>query len=175
MGTTPLRRRARSVRWCESWRNDPEGRVIADRHYNRQKIGAPGFVPPGRCLVLKTEMALWVTSYPFAEYVLHAWAGAWVNSLFRNEGFDLSSDLIRDAISATRWKWQAPALGMITFVDPKKVPPTRVRGKDLWGYCYLKAGFTHVGFTKAGLWAWQMLPADMPEPRAATGMMDFGL
>jgi len=32
----------------------------------------------------------------------------------------------------------------------------------MWGYCYLKAGFKHVGFTKGGLWAWQMLPSEMP-------------
>jgi hypothetical protein len=24
------------------------------------------------------------------------------------------------------------------------------------------AGFRHVGFTKGGLWAWQMLPDEMP-------------
>jgi len=40
-------------------------RPLADRHYNRQKIGAPQFVPPGRCVVLLTEQAtaLWVTSW----------------------------------------------------------------------------------------------------------------
>ncbi len=39
------------------------------------------------------------------------------------------------------------------------------RGQPIYGYSYLKAGFKHVGFTKGGLWAWQMLPADMPAPR----------
>jgi len=38
--------------WRMSWRADPVGRDIADRHYNRQKIGAAQFVPPGRCVVL---------------------------------------------------------------------------------------------------------------------------
>ena len=56
--------------WRLSHRADPYARNIADRHYNRQKIGTPQFVPPGRCLVLVAETstgrALWVTSWPFA-------------------------------------------------------------------------------------------------------------
>jgi hypothetical protein len=65
------------MRWHLSHRADPRARVLADRHYNRQSIGAPGFVPPGRCLVLlaSDESAFWVTSWPFAEYVKHAWGG----------------------------------------------------------------------------------------------------
>lgn len=119
-------------------------------------------MPPGRCLVLLTDRALWVTSWPFAQYVKHAWPGAWVNSLFRKERPGQASALIREAVAATRSIWTPPALGMVSFVDPKHVKPTMVRGKAIYGYCYLKAGFTHVGFTKGGLWVWQMLPAVMP-------------
>ena len=108
------------------------------------------------------ERALWVTSWPFAEYVRHAWPGAWVNSMFRSEGAGVASTLIRQAIAATRSIWQPPELGCVTFVDEKHVKPTMVRGEKIYGFCYLKAGFKHVGFTKGGLWAWQMLPADMP-------------
>lgn len=146
--------------WVRSHRADPVSRQIADRHYNRQKVGAPQFVPPGRCFVLRTDPAdaLWVTSWPFAQYVKHAWAGAWVNSCFRNEGKNLSSELILQAVAATRSFWpEVPALGMITFVDAGKVKPKRDPG-----YCYIKAGFMHVGFTKAGLFAYQLLPDDMP-------------
>lgn len=137
---------------------------LADRHYNRRKIGSPQFVPPGRCLVLLTddERALWVTSYPFAQYVRHAWPGAWVNSLFRNEGGDTASELIRQAVAATRSIWEPPDLGIVSFVDTKHVKPTIVRGKPIYGFCYLKAGWQHVGYTKGGLWAWQQLPEQMP-------------
>jgi hypothetical protein len=45
--------------------------------------------------------ALWVTSWPFAEFTKHEWAGAWVNSLFRNESDHLSSDMIRAAVAAS--------------------------------------------------------------------------
>jgi len=85
--------------WRKSNRADPAARVLADRHYNRQKVGSPQFVPPGRCLVLLSDCAkaFWVTSWPFAEYVKHDWAGAWVCSAYRNEGEASSIALIRDA------------------------------------------------------------------------------
>lgn len=158
--------------WIESHRADPFCCDVADRHYSRQKIGSPQFVPPGRCHVLKIDKgderkAVWVTSWPFAEYVKHAWAGAWVNSFFRNEGAGLSSELILAAIADTKARWYPPELGMITFVCPKRVKPTLVRGKQVYGYCYQKAGFEHVGYTKGGLWAWQMTPEQMPPASGA--------
>ena len=151
--------------WRLSWRADPRARVLADRHYNRQKVGAPQFVPPGRCLVLLTEDAgaLWVTSWPFAEYVKHAWPGAWVNSLFRRESGPLASDLIRAAVAATRAHFgESPPLGIVTFIDRDKTRPKRDPGR-----CYLRAGFLRYGETKAGLVAVRMPPEAMPEAMAA--------
>ena len=152
--------------WTVSHRADQKARVIADRHYNRQKPGTPQFVPPGRCFVLRQKRAVWVTSWPFAEYVKHEWGGAWVNSLFRRQGGrQIASEMIRDAVAATRWFWpETPALGMITFVDQSKV-----RQKSQPGRCYLEAGFKYVGKTKGGLLAFQMLPAEMPEPQPPLG------
>lgn len=153
--------------WHISHRADPRACALADRHYNRQKIGTPQFVPPGRCLVLLNEdaSALWVTSWPFAEYVRHAWAGAWVCSLFRNESAVLSSELIRQAVAATRWYYgDAPALGFITFVDADKTRRKRDPGR-----CYRKAGWSHVGYTAGGLVALQLLPGEMDEPAPPMG------
>lgn len=154
------------MNWYISYRTDPYARELADRHYNRQKIGSEGFVPPGRCLVLSAyPHAVWVTSWPYAEYVKHAWAGAWVNSLFRRESGQIASESILQAIAATRWYYgDPPPLGMITFVDPKKVKPTKRRGQTIYGYCYIQAGFEHVGYTGSGLWAYQLLPDQMPAP-----------
>lgn len=150
--------------WTHSHRADPEAAPIADRHYNRQKVGSPHFVPPGRCVVLKAPAAVWVTSWPFAEYVMHQWAGAWVNSLFRREGgAGLASEYIRDAVAATRSVWpEVPALGIVTFIDPLHVKARKVRGRQAIGESYFAAGWKHVGYTKAGLWAMQQLPEDMP-------------
>lgn len=149
------------MRWYLSHRADPRALPLADRHYNRQKPGTPQFVPPGRCIVLLAgdpPKALWVSSWPYAEYVKHAWAGAWVCSCFRNEGAGLSSELIREAEAVTRSIWgDPPPFGMISFVDAKKTAP-----KDKPGWCYRKAGWKHVGFTKAGLWTFQRPAVDAP-------------
>jgi hypothetical protein len=136
-------------RWRLSHRFDPRALPLADRHYNRRAVGSPQFVPPGRCLVLLTEDAdaLWVTSWPFAEYTRHAWAGAWVCSCFRNESEYLSSDLIREAVAVTRWRFgDPPAEGFVTSVDA-----TKVRRKRDPGRCYRKAGWSPLGETKGGL------------------------
>lgn len=146
--------------WQVSKRTDPPAVAIADRHYNRQKPGTPQFVPPGSCLVFLADKALWVTSAPFPQFVRHAWPGAWVNTLFRNEGAGLSSDLIRQACAATRWSWPAiPEEGMVTFVDASKVRRKRDPGR-----CYLRAGIRRVGETEGGLIALKLFPEDFPDP-----------
>lgn len=160
--------------WQVSHRADPFARDIADRHYNRQKIGAPQFVPPGRCLVLTAAnaagKALWVTSWPFAEYVKHAWAGAWMCSAFRNEGAGTASEMIVEAVAATRDRFgYPPALGMITFLDREKVRPIFRRGVPTWGHTWFLAGFEHVGETAGGLMALRLRPERMPPPRQALG------
>lgn len=166
------------MRWHLSHRADVAARRIADRHYNRQKIGTPQFVPPGRCMVLLSDdaRAFWITSWPFAEYVKHAWAGAWVCSAFRSEGAGKASGLIRDAVAASRAFWgETPDLGMVTFIDRNHVRPTKVHSKPTWGWTWKQAGFREVGETKGGLLALQLLPADMPEPTAALPMSTNGL
>ena len=161
------------MRWKMSDRYDPITAKLADRHYNRQKVGSPQFVPPGRCLVLRSDddKAFWVTSWPFAEYVRHAWAGAWVCSAFRSEGAGKASELIKQAVAATlAYYGEPPPLGMITFIDMKKVRPIKVRGALTWGRTWELAGFQLAGKTKGGLLAMQLLPERMPEPEPPIGM-----
>jgi len=174
------------MKWVLSHRADPSVRSIADRHYNRQSIGSPQFVPPGRCVVLRTEVAdaFWITSWPFAEYVRHAWAGAWVCSAFRNESADKSSVLITEALAASRTFFAPPRIGswmkasasheatrvdrveiaMVCFVDREKV----TRKRD-FGRCYLRAGFRVVGETKGGLLALGIRTDDLPPPCSPRG------
>lgn len=175
------------MRWLKVDACNPVARAIADGHYSRQNPGSPRFMPPGRCLVLLSDdgRAVFGTSWPYAEYVKHQWPGAWVCSIFRNQSDYLSSGLILEAVAATRWyrhhdpMWSRepePAMGMVTFVDPSKVPPKLAwRRKDgekkaklveVWGGCYLEAGFKRVENTKGGLLTFQLLPADMPPPVA---------
>ena len=149
------------MRWSLSHRADVRALPLADAHYNRQKPGSPQFVPPGRCVVLLAgdpPVALWVSSWPFAEFVRHAWGGAWMCSCFRNIGAGLSSELILEAVAATRAIWgDPPVLGMVTFVDREKTRRKRDPGR-----CYRRAGFVPCGETKGGLVALQLLPERMP-------------
>jgi hypothetical protein len=164
--TLPAAPTVAAMSWHVSNRADKHGAKLADRHYSRKTIGHPQFTPPGRCLVLLTREhdALWVTSWPYAQYVKHAWAGAWLCTLFRNESAYRSSDLIRQAIAATRASWGAPpVLGMVTFVDPAKIQSRNP------GYCFKCAGFKRVGTTKSGLVVLQLLAPDMPPAAPAQG------
>jgi hypothetical protein len=150
--------------WTLSWRADPFVAAMADRHYSRETPGAQQFSPPGRVLVLRAPAASWVTSWQDPQYVDHGWPGAWVCTLFRNEGSALSSDLVRAAVAATRWTWATPAEGMVTFIDPAKVRHKRDPGR-----CFLRAGFRRAGMTKGGLLVLRLDPADMPAPDAPIG------
>jgi hypothetical protein len=167
-----MRNRLLTQRWHLSHRFDVRARPLADRHYNRRKVGSPQFAPPGSCLVLLTEgaTALWITSWPKGEYVRHAWPGAWINTLFRNEDRDihLSSELILEAVAATcAYYGSPPKQGMVSFVDETKVTHKRDPGR-----CYLKAGFTFVGRTaKDDLLAFQLAPGDMPMGLGALPMI----
>lgn len=162
--------------WTLAHRADPRCCALADRHYSRQKIGSPQFMPPGSCVcfyaVTPSGEAVWGTSAPFAQYVKHKWAGAWVCSIFRNEGAGVASDMIREAVAATKGFYDTPPEhGMLTFIDRKKVRPTKVRGKDVWGWTYRKAGFREVGETKGGLLALQMKPSEMPAANFPISML----
>ena len=186
--------------WELSDRADPTARKIADGHYNRQSKcihcgsapracdcyeGSANFAPPGRCLVLRhPSPALWITSWPFAQYVKHAWAGAWVCSAFRNEGTALSSALILSALAATAWTWPAAPsvsawrivrrpdrsdispirIAMVTFVDESKT-----RAKRDPGRCFRRAGFVHVGRTKGGLLALGLPVESVPAAAMPSG------
>lgn len=161
-----------SALWIPSWRADPSVRPLADRHYTRQKPGAAQFVPPSRPIVLKTRelpepAAYWVSSWAKAEYVKHAWAGAWICSAFRNERRDLylSSELIREAVAITVAAWGSRLTaadpfwrhGFVSFVDADKTKRKRDPGR-----CFVKAGWTRLEeTTKAGLVVLQLLPSEM--------------
>lgn len=142
--------------------------ALADRHYNRQTTGAPQFAPPGRLLILLTPKAdaLWVSVHQ--RHVRHAYPGAWVCSLFRNEDREahLSSALIEEAVACTVWKWgPPPPQGFVTFVNPGKVRPKRDPGR-----CFLRAGWRVIGTTAgsrrsdAPLVVLGLAAADFPAP-----------
>jgi hypothetical protein len=159
--------------WHLSNRASRTGVKLADRHYSRQKPGSPQFVKPGSCLVLETAAAdaLWVTSWPKAEYVAHEWAGAWECSLFRNEGPACASELILQAVAATRARYgEPPALGMITGLDPRKVEAVVRHGLPTFGYSWRAAGFRYVGRFKDGKLVFRLTAERMPPAEHCHGV-----
>jgi len=92
------------MRWRESWRADPAGRRIADGHYNRQNPESEQFVPPGRCVVLVIpDVALWVASWPYPEYVKHAWPGGRDRARCEVERHETTGGSGRLTLADARW------------------------------------------------------------------------
>jgi hypothetical protein len=84
-----------------------------------------------------------------------------------------ASEMIREALAATRWHFgDPPELGIITFIDKSKVNPVMVRGKKTWGHTWILAGFEADGETQGGLLAFRMRPQFIPEPSAPLGVTE---
>jgi len=154
------------MRWHVSHRYDPPANALAKQHYTCQSPDSDQYIAPGTYVALVIPgSAVWVTLKQKPEYVDHAWPGAWLNSIFRNQRGPndeppehLSSELIWEAIAATRFYWDPPEMGLITFINERKVK----RKRDL-GRCYRKVGFREVGRTKKkGHLVLQLLPEQMP-------------
>jgi hypothetical protein len=116
--------------WRRSHRFDRAAVALADRHYSRQKPGSPQFMPPGSCrvLVANNSKAVFGLSFPKAEFVKHAWAGAWIVSIFRNEeAGPLASDMVREAMGE-RWRFKPDYndfVAHVIFDEPQGAKPAR--------------------------------------------------
>lgn len=158
---------ALNQRWIKTHCCDRRVRVTADRHYPRQTPGSPRFVGPGSPLVFAIfrddiAVAYWVSL--LQQHIDHAWPGTWQCSAFRNESGLRSSELISEALAATRFEWGAPPLaGLVTFVDAEATESHR----SPWhkpGHCFRRAGFREVGRTDNGKVALLLSCDDMPSP-----------
>lgn len=154
------------MRWMKVSAADPLVRVMADRHYPRQKAGSKFFSPPGSKVVLSTPErdAYWISLSQ--KHVDHAWPGAWCCSAFRNESRHLSSELVLEALAATRALWgDPPAAGLITFVDAAATARRRSK-RALPGHCFRVLGFVEAGSTGSGKVCLHLSPAQFPAARA---------
>lgn len=137
--------------WMVTHKGDKTCRMLADRHYSRQNIGHPMFTRPGKNLVLRTAdaKAVWVTWSGIRDDGLDAWEC----TIFRNETDIISSELIKEAVTATLERWGTPPKdGIITYVWAEKVNSVNP------GYCYKKAGWKVIGKSKVrGLILLQLL------------------
>jgi hypothetical protein len=135
------------VIWLEGNKATPAGAALADRHYNRRKVGSPQFMPPGETLVLVSACAraVWGWWRPHPASGLKAMNGldGWTCSIFRNEGAGLSSDLILEAEAVLRDSNRGCGPdGMLSYVWPSKIRSTNP------GACFLAAGWRRIGWSQ---------------------------
>lgn len=135
--------------WHQVAKTDPRARMLADRHYSRQTIGATCFTGPGKSLALLTDCgrAVWAV----VENLDAVGQMRWRCTIFRNEGAGLSSSLIREATDRTRDYWirhygGLPSAPLRTEVDRDATRPKRDPGR-----CFIRAGWRVVGESKGGL------------------------
>lgn len=130
--------------WFPVRTSDYRLRALRDAHY-AGGVGGKTVGQPGKRIAFVTfdGTAGWVSHWPKPEFVDHAFGEAFVCTLFRNEGYGLSSAMIEAAITLTEARWGDPPHGAwLTFVDPDEVESPNP------GYCFKCAGFRFVGLTK---------------------------
>ncbi|MCS0459514.1 hypothetical protein [Rhizobium favelukesii] len=135
--------------WMEVKDGNDTARSLFDRHYSRY-FYADGrkpkiFVGPGEKLVLLTAdaraLCVW-RKFKSAD------GQDGVNcAVFRNEGSDLASGILKEAMAIAWERW--PEERLYTYIDTYSVTPTIVRGNPVWGYCFRKAGWKFCGVSKA--------------------------
>ncbi len=139
-----------AIHWRQIDHTDPRALEMADRHYSRQKPGTPEFIGAGNKVVLMhfaddgTPAALWASHRPAPGKAARAdGRDAWACTMFRVEQRTvLASDLIKEAVAITCGFWEPlPMDGFYTTINPRKIAPIKRRGIDVWGYCYIKAGW----------------------------------
>jgi len=130
--------------WLPVKDGDHRAYAIYRRHYSATKNPNPKqrqFVGPGQHIVLLTLRcdALFV----WRKFIDHSGQEGVNCAVFRNEGRQLSSDLILDAEQWAAARW--PAQRLYTYVNANAVSSPNP------GYCFKMAGWTRCGTTKAGL------------------------
>lgn len=128
--------------WRQVRDGHPVGKQLYERHYSaRANRDSKLFVGPGGKLVLLTEdcQALFV----WRQFKSDDGQQGVNCAVFRNEGPQLSSELLRQAevIAWARW----PGQRLYTYVNPRKV-----RSKNP-GCCFKKAGWRRCGVSAKGL------------------------
>ncbi|WP_287202682.1 hypothetical protein [Mesorhizobium sp.] len=138
--------------WVEVLDGNDTVRAIFDRHYSRRRYRDGRkpklFIGPGEKLVLLSREADAICAWRKEKHRFDSQRGVEC-VIFRREGGDLASDQLRAAMGVC---WQRfPCERLFSFVDPRVVPPTMVRGHPVWGFCFYKAGWRFAGLTAKGL------------------------
>jgi hypothetical protein len=128
---------------------DDECAQLADRHYSRETPGARQFMPNGRKLILRDMAGLVVFGWLWSPVELRLDKQDGYNcTIFRNESDLRASDLILEAERHAVEHW-GPGRAF-TYVDPRKVKASMVRGYPVWGLCFYRAGWSFGGLSQQG-------------------------
>lgn len=132
--------------WLEVKDGNDTAREIFGSHYSRRKY-ADGrnpllFVGPGEKMVLVSPEA--DALFVWRKFISMDDQTGVNCAVFRNEGARRSSELITEADDLAWQRW--PGERLYTYVNPQKVRHKRDPGR-----CFLRAGWSHVGWSKGGL------------------------
>jgi len=139
--------------WIEVLDGNMTGLDLFSRHYTyRQRPKGERqpsiFVGPGFKLVLVRGDAGAICAWRYAKIRKDDQTGIEC-CIFRREHGELASLMLREAMHLAWVRW--PEERLFTFVDPRRVRPTMVRGRPVWGYCFYQAGWRFEGLSKKGL------------------------
>lgn len=141
-----------SVPWIQCRDANPTARGIFVRHYSYRPY-ADGrkvlkFVGPGEYMVLLTHDAK--ALFVWRKFISKDGQQGVNCAVFRNEGTELSSGLIREALRLGMARW--PRQRFYTYVNPRKLSVRKRRGLEYcpWppGRCFIEAGWQKCGITK---------------------------
>lgn len=119
---------------------DVESAALAYRHYSRQTVGSPQFMPPGKTMVLRNNEGTIVFGWLHQE-IRDDHQEGYNCSIFRNESGRLSSDVILEAERAVYGAWGRNRL--FSYVDPSALRPAahKYRKPKIPGKCFFAAGW----------------------------------
>lgn len=138
--------------WIEVRDGDATARDIFRRHYSyRPRKGGRAnelIIGPGFKLLLLTADGGALCAWRKEKHRADGQAGVEC-CIYRRESGDLASALHRPAMARAIDKW--PGERLFTFIDPRKVTPTMVRGHPVWGFVFYRCGWHFAGLTTKGL------------------------
>jgi hypothetical protein len=143
--------------WIEVRDGNDTARDIFRRHYTyRPRKGGRTnelIVGPGYKLLLLTADGGALCAWRKEKHRRDGQIGVEC-SIFRREAGEVASVLLRSAMDIAWQHW--PDTRLFSFVDPRRVSPTMIKGPrghayPVWGYCFYQAGWRFAGLTQKGL------------------------
>ena len=115
-------------------------------------------MPPGEHLLLMTTDGLSIFGWLYQTIERRDKQNGVCCTIFRNEGTQLSSGLIAEAMELAWERW--PGERLWTYVDA-----TKIRSSNP-GYCFKQAGWEKAGTSKVNnLLIFEVMPLHVEEPR----------